>query len=143
MRTFVELAALVSEDNEQLRRLMDHRVAFDDNDADKSKTFHAEVFTLAASAANVQVPFGGVTAASLMIIIAEDDVSVRLNANDAPLLPVRITPAPQTTKITSVLQKADQPGIVIWRGRVDSIYLTNPSSSATARVYVALVGEAS
>lgn len=142
MRAFIELIALVSQDADQLRKLVDIDQSIDDTDADTASTFSSTHTSLAASAANVPVDFGGVTKASMFLILAYDDITVRLNDITAPPVRVLKTPAVDNATVLSNIQKYDQPGIMLVRGRVDSAFLTNLSSTAAAKVYVALVGEA-
>lgn len=144
MRLFAKVVALLTDDVDQIQELLDQTVVFDDDDATRVSTYQAGKVVLANAQADYQVSFGGVGAASLLLIVAKDEVQVRLNDPAAPLIYVRPTLAlPEGSVILSAYQKLDQPGVVLWRGRIDSVYLTNPSATATATVYVALVGEAS
>jgi len=142
VRTFVELIALVSQDTDQLRKLTDIDVAIDDSDATTASTFNSTQMTLAAGASGVSIPFGGVTRASTLLIIAQSDISVQLNGSGVPY-EVLHTPAALTSTVLSTVQRFSQPGVVFWRGNFDSVVVNNLSSVDTADVYIALTGEVS
>jgi hypothetical protein len=141
MRAFLQLRALISEDDAQLQKYLDECWSYDDNDPSTASTYGGGRYVLAPSAADVVVAFGGVTAASQVLVIATQEVSLKINGigNSA----VRVRPVLKaSTSALSTLQKLDQPGVVAWRGMVTSLHLGNPSSSLPATVFVALVGEA-
>lgn len=140
MRAFIELVALVSQDSDQLRKLLDIDTAIDDTNSITASTFNGTQMTLVAGATAVSAPFGGVTNASALLIVATDNVTVQLNGG--PAISVTKTPAVDTTTVLSTVQKFDQPGIVFWRGTITSVVLNNPNLTSPASVYVALVGEA-
>ncbi len=140
MRTFIELIALVSQDADQKRKLLDIDTAFDDTDALTSSTFNSAQMIVAAGATNVAVPFGGVTNPTLLLVVAYNDISVSLDGG-SPIL-ITHTPAVDTATVLSNVQKYDQPGLLLLRGRITSLLLNNPSATATANVLVAVVGEA-
>lgn len=142
MRTFASLTALVTKDLDQRQKYVDELLSFDDDDASTSSTFNGGLINLAALDADIAVAFGGVTSASMVLIIAYQEVTVKFNGAGSPAIPVRPTLAKVDGAILSNLQKFDQPGIVLWRGKVDSIHLGNPNATEVAEVYVAVVGEA-
>lgn len=139
MRAFAQLALAISQDNDQHKMLMDLESFLDDDAHDK---FHSEHLTLLAGATDQVFAFGGVTSAAAVLILAWDTVSVKLNGIGAPAVQVRPIAADADGTPLSVYQKEDQPGIVLWYGKVDSIHLTNPSGTDTATVFVALLGNA-
>jgi hypothetical protein len=142
MRVFVNLQALASFDLDQLQQAFDQQVTIDDTDPGTAAVVQSGLVTLAASATSVQFGFGNVTNASLLLIIANQEVLAQLDSNTAPSIPVRPTPAATAAALTSSYQRIVQPGLVLWRGKVTSLYLSNPSSSIVAQAFVAIVGNA-
>jgi len=142
VRTFASISALISKDTDQRQKYVEELLSFDDDDATTSSTFNGGLITLAANATNIVVPFGGVTLASTVLIIAYQEISVKFNGTGSPAIPVRPVLAKANGAILSNLQRFDQPGLVLWRGKVTSIHLGNPNTSLTAQVYVAVTGEA-
>lgn len=137
------LQALCTSDLDQLQKAFDQDVTFDDADPGTAALAGSNVVVLAPSAAGVQYVFPpGLTAASFLMIVATDKVQVQLNSNTAPLVDVDPIPAALPADVLSTYQRQSQPGLVVIRGKVTSLYLTNPSSSASAQVFVALVGNA-
>lgn len=142
MRAYFALRSLVSYDPDQVQKLIDSQWSLDDTGPTAS-IFQSGGFTLAGAQSAFSVPFGGVTAASIVTIIAFQEVLVQLETTSAPLIPVRPYPAlGQGVDVVSALQQFDQPGFVCWTGKVTALFLTNPSPTADALVYVALVGDA-
>jgi len=142
VRVFVNLQALVSLDVDQIQKYLDQEVTFDDNDADRAEIMQSGLVTLAGAETSTEFNFGGVTTASLLIVIAYQDILLQLDDVAAPSVPVRTTPASEATSILSRFQREDQPGLVVWRGKVSSLFLTNPSATVAASAFVAVVGNA-
>jgi len=142
MRTFATLQALVSQDSDQRHRLLDQFTSFDDTDPATSATFQSSRFGLPALASDVVYDFGGVAAASMVLIIAYQDITVKLDGIGSPAIPIRMTPAKVAGQVLSNLQKFDQPGVVLWRGKVTSLHFGNLNAVDSAEVFVALVGDA-
>lgn len=142
MRAYLDLNLRISEDDDQLEKVFEQLgLGFDDNDATRAEECIVQRITLAAAATDQAVAFGPVSSASLMLIIARADVSVKLNGS-ATAIEVRTTPAAVDGVVLSALQRNDQPGIVLWRGAITALSLTNLSGTATAAVTVVLVGNA-
>lgn len=142
MRTFASLQFLVSKDIDQLQKLVGPlALTFDDNDAATAAKLSSGVVTLASGASNVVFPFGDVVTASQVLIVAYQEVTVKLDGIGSPAIPVRPVPAKVDGSIISAFQRLDQPGWVAWRGKVSSIHLGNPGADA-AEVFVAVVGNA-
>lgn len=142
MRLFATIRALFSFDLDQRQKAFDQEVTFDDTDAATAAIPQSGEVLLPPSAASQPFGFGSVTAASLLLIVAYDEIRVQLGGNTAPPIAVRPVPASAPALVTSVYQRAAQPGVLLLRGRVDSLFLTNPSSTAPARAFVAVVGNA-
>lgn len=141
MRTVSQLDIRLTEDNEQffdLFKLLG--VGFDDSDLVRNETYEVSRFTLPASAVDVAVDFGGVVTTHFMAIVAKSDVDVKISGSDSMRL--RTTPAVEDALVLSRMQEQDQPAIVTWRGSVDSLLFSNPSTTDTATVIVLLVGSA-
>jgi len=142
VRTFATLQVLCTFDLDQVQKAFDQQVVFDDSDPSTASRVQSGLVTLAAGATSQQFSFGDVTAADTLLVLAYDDVQVQLNGNTAPLVDVRPVPASSPASVVSVHQRQEQPGPLFLRGRVTSLHLTNPSGSATATVFVAVVGNA-
>lgn len=142
MRTFVSLEAVCTLDLDQVQEAFDQRVVFDDTDPVSSSVQQSGVVVLAPSTSSQQFAFGSVTAASTVLVLAYDPVKVQLNGNTAPLVDLIPVPASSATAVTSRYQRQAQPGPLLLRGKVTSIHLSNPSSTASARVFVGIVGNA-
>lgn len=142
MRVFVNLQALCSFDLDQMQEAFDQAVTIDDTDVITAAIVSSGMINLAPSATSIQFPFGSVTSASLLLIVANQEVLAQLDSNTAPSIPVRPTPASAAASVVSTYQRTAQPGLVLWRGKVTSLFLTNPSSSVAAQAFVALVGNA-
>jgi hypothetical protein len=140
MRTCAQVRFRVTRDADQLHKLVDQGFAIDDSDAETSAEFQGTLLTLAAAVADYAVPFGGVVAASALLIIAYDAVNVKLNG--VGTYELRPTPAAPSGTALSTIQRVSQPGGLFLRGRVESVHLTNQSAIATVDVFVALVGNA-
>lgn len=143
MRTFASLRVLCTFDLDQLQEAFDHNVTLDDTDPLTASKVQSGLTTLAPSTTSQQFAFGGVAAADTLLVIAYDDVQVQLGSSAAPLVDVRTVPASPAASVASLYQRQPQPGVLFLRGKVTSLYLTNPSSSAPARVFVGVVGDAS
>jgi hypothetical protein len=142
MRTFATLHALCTFDLDQQQEAFDQQVTFDDTDLSTASQIQSGLVTLAASAASQQFSFGSVSSADTLLVIAYDEVQVQLGGNTAPLVNVRPVPASAAASVASVYQRQSQPGVLFLRGKVASLHLTNPSSTASARVFVGVVGNA-
>lgn len=142
MRTYGSVQLTITKDVDQRQKLLDQFFSFDDTDAALNAEFTSNLITLAAGATDVPFNFGGVSSASLVVIAAYSDISVKLNGLGAPAIPVRKIVAVAGGAVLSSLQKLDQPGLVLWRGKVDTIHLTNPNVAAPADVFIAVVGNA-
>lgn len=143
MRVFATLQVLCTFDLDQVQEAFNQQVAFDDTNTATAAHVQSALVTLPAGAASQQFSFGGVTSADTLLVLAYDPVQVQLGSNTAPLVDVRPVPASAAASVMSVYQRQSQPGPLFLRGKVGSLFLTNPSSSAAARVFVAVVGEAS
>lgn len=141
MRTFASIQMLVTRDSDQRQKLVDQLLSMDDTAA-TSAEFKSEYITLPVSSGDVAVGFDGVSSASTVLIVAYADITVKLNGVGSPAIPLRKVPATAGGVVLSNLQKFDQPGVMFWRGKVDQIHIANPSSTLTADVFVALVGNA-
>lgn len=141
MRTFLSLRALCTFDLDQLQKAFDQQVTFDDTDLVTSALEQSGIVSLAASQGATQFNFGAVTSASMLLVIAFQEVTVQLGSNAAPLVNVRPVPAAAAASLTSAYQKASQPGILLLRGKVGSLYLSNPNATV-AQAFVAVVGNA-
>ena len=142
MRVFVDIKTLVSFDLDQLQEALNQKIIIDDTDPGTASLIQSGIVNLAASATSQQFGFGAITSASLLLVIAYQEVQLQLDSNTAPLVNVRPTPAATAAAITSTYQQQSQPGVVIWRGKVTSLYLSNPSSSVAAQAFVAVIGDA-
>jgi len=142
MRTFAQISLLVTRDLDQRQKLVDQSITFDDSDATTAAEFTSQLVNLAALASDVAFDFGSVTNADTILIVSEQEITVKLNGTGSPALPVVPIPAIPGGGILSQFQKLDQPGVVFWRGKVTSIHLGNPSTTGVANVYVAIVGNA-
>lgn len=142
MRTFATLQATCTFDFDQMQKAFDEQVSFDDTDPTTASQVQSGLVTLPASAASQQFLFGSVASASTLMVIAYDAVQVQLGSNAAPLVDVRPVPASSATTVFSLYQRQSQPGVLFLRGKVSSLFLTNPSSVSPARVFVAVVGNA-
>lgn len=142
MRTFATLQVLCTFDLDQVQEAFNQQVAFDDTNAVTAAQVQSGLVTLAASTASQQFLFGGVSSADTLLVIAYDEVQVQLGSNTAPLVNVRPVPASAAASVASLYQRQSQPGVLFLRGKVASLFLTNPSSSLAARVFVAVVGNA-
>jgi hypothetical protein len=142
MRVFATLRALCTFDLDQKLEAFDQEVTFDDTDPGTAANEQSGVVVLAASAASQQFGFGAAASADTLIVVAFDEVQVQLGSNTAPLVSVRPVPASAAAAVTSTYQRQAQPGLLFLRGKVSSLFLTNPSSTAAARAFVAVVGDA-
>lgn len=137
------LQALCTSDLDQLQKAFDQQVTFDDTNVNTAAIAGSNVVVLPPSASSIQYNFPtGLTAASFLMIVANQKVQVQLNSNTAPLVDVDPIPAALAADVLSAYQRQDQPGLVVWRGKVTSLFLSNPSSSVPANLFVALVGNA-
>lgn len=142
MRTFATLRVLHTFDLDQVQEAFNQQVSFDDTDAGTVSRVQSGIVVLAPSAASQQFSFGSVASADTLLVLAYNDIQVQLGSNIAPLVGVRPVPASAAASVVSVYQRSSQPGCLFLRGKVASLYLTNPSASASARVFVAVVGDA-
>lgn len=142
MRTFVTMHALCTFDLDQVQEAFNQQVTFDDTDPATASQVQSGLVTLAASTASQQFSFGSVGSADTLLVIAYDRVQVQLGSNAAPLVDVTPVPASSAATLFSVYQRHPQPGLLLLRGKVGSLFLTNPSSAGTARAFVAVVGNA-
>ncbi len=143
MRVFVNLQALVSLDADQVQEALNQTLTFDDSDEETAAVIQSGLISLPASAVSTEFDFGGVTAASTLLVIAYQEVLLQLNSAVGASIPVRPVPAAAAEDVLSRFQRSSQPGFVVWRGKVDSLFLSNPSATTAASVFVAVVGNAS
>lgn len=141
MRVFINLEALATFDVDQVQKAFDHAITFDDTDSTTAAVESSRLVNLAANEGPVAFDFGSVTAASLLLVVAYQEVSLQIDDVTAPLVPVRPIPAFPPAGILSRYQRVAQPGLVLWRGKVSSLFLTNPNATA-ASAFVAVVGNA-
>lgn len=142
MRTFATIQVLCTFDLDQVQEAFNHQAAFDDTNPGTAAIVQSGLVTLAGGATSQQFSFGGVTAADTLLVLAYNDVQVQLNSNAAPLVDVRPVPASAAASVMSVYQRQSQPGPLFLRGKVTSLFLTNPSATVPATVFVAVVGNA-
>jgi hypothetical protein len=129
-------------DLDQVQEAFNQQVAFDDTDPTTASQVTSGLVTLAPSASAQQFAFGSVSSADTLLVLAYDRVQVQLGSNTAPLVDVIPVPASSPAAVLSVHQRVAQPGPLFLRGKVGSLFLTNPSSTTSARVFVAVVGNA-
>ncbi len=142
MRTFATLQVLCTFDLDQVQEAFNQQVSFDDTDSGTASQVQSGLVTLAASTSSQQFAFGGVASADTLLVIAYDEVQVQLGSNTAPLVNVRPVPASAAASVMSLYQRQAQPGVLFLRGKVGSLHLSNPSGLLSARVFVAVVGDA-
>lgn len=142
MRTFATLQVLCTLDLDQVQEAFNQQVTFDDTDSTTSSQVQSGIVTLSPSETSLEFQFGSVDAASTVLVVAYDAVQVQLGSNAAPLVDIRPVPASSAASIASVYQRSAQPGVLFIRGRVSSMFVTNPSSTSAARAFVAVVGDA-
>jgi hypothetical protein len=143
MRVMVYTKIVVSQDDEQRQKLLDFENTYDDSDDTTASTWASGQLVLAPSASAVEYPFGGVTNAAFVLIVASQECKVQVNSNSAPLVEIPVVPAVTGGSILSQFQTIQNPGIWLLRTNVQSLFFTNPSSALPATVFVALVGESS
>lgn len=144
MRMVVGFRAILSEDADQLERVLDIDKVIDDTLA---TTWDGGVVGLAISAPATQVLFPKVTAGKyLVLVVWAGEVAYRVNNIASQPLSVAVNPA---TAVDPQLpyQKNPQPGIVFMGPMsasfpLTSLYLSNPSATVAARVQLMIVGEA-
>lgn len=143
-RLFTELSVLLTRDKAQRQKLFDITQVIDELDeiTGNATEMVSRHFILAPSASDEEATMDKITSASTVLIIAEQDITVKFNGVGSPAVPVRAIPADTIGNTTSLYQKAIQPGLVFWRGKVDSIHLGNPSTTDTATVTVVMIGDA-
>lgn len=142
MRAFVNLQALITLDIDQVQEVFNQRITFDDTDEDTAAVVQSGLVSLAAEASSQAFNFGSVTSASMLLVIAYQEIQLQLGLDTAPLIAVRPVPANPATAVYSRYQREDQPGLVLWRGKIDALFLSNPSTTDAASVFVAVVGNA-
>lgn len=142
MRTFAALRVLCTFDLDQVQDAFDHEVTFDDTDPGTASKVQSGLVVLPPSAASQPFDFGSVVSADTLLVIAYDPVRVQLGSNVAPLVDVIPVPASPASSVVSTFQRSPQPAPLFLRGKVGSLFLTNPSTSAVARVFVGVVGDA-
>lgn len=142
MRTFATLHALCTFDVDQTQEAFNQQLTFDDTDPGTASQVQSGLVTLAPSTASQQFSFGSVSSADTLLVIAFDHVQVQLGSNAAPLIDLIPVPASNAPAVVSVYQRQQQPAPLLMRGKVGSLFLTNPSSTASARVFVGVVGDA-
>lgn len=88
------------------------------------------------------VPFGAVVKANAVIIQTRGNITFKTNSIGAPSQKLNIIPADITGNPSSAEARYDQPGVHITLGTdVSSLYLSNPSLTASVSVDVTLYGE--
>ena len=138
MRLTHQLLSILSEDNAQIEQMFDQKLQLDDTGV---TTYQAGVRTLAALA-DESFDFASVTDAKYVIVIAYAEVQIRLNTATVPVITLKPNPAASAVALTNV-QKADQAGrLFLGPTSIQTLELVNPSATDTARVFVAVVGEA-
>jgi hypothetical protein len=142
VRTFADVRVLCTFDQDQLQKAFDQHVVFDDTDPGTASQTQSGLVSLAASATSQAFDFGSVTAADTLLVVALQEVQVQLDSNTAPLVNVRPVPASAAASVLSMYQQQPQPGVLFLRGRVTSLYLSNPSVDLPAQAFVAVVGNA-
>lgn len=142
MRTFATLQVLCTFDLDQVQEAFNQQVAFDDTDPTTASQVTSGLVTLDPSTSAQQFAFGSVASASTLLVLAYDAVQVQFGSIIAPPVDVIPVPASSPANVFSLYQRSSQPGVMFIRGKVGSLFLTNPSSTASARVFVAVVGNA-
>jgi hypothetical protein len=143
-RLFSQISVLYTRDTEQRQKLIDDAFVLDEvnDDTGTAGEVVTRLFTLAAGASDEQVTLDKLTRVSTLLIIAEQEITVKLDGVGSPAVPVRPIPANTSGNIVSEYVRQSQPGVVFWRGRISSLYLSNPSGTTTATVTVVMVGDA-
>jgi hypothetical protein len=141
MRLLAEIIAQLSIDNDKKRKLIDYAIKLDDNlsTAVEASSGYIE---LAESAADYVVPFGSVAKASFVLILADQEITVKLDGIGQTAIPLRPILASAVTEPLSSVQESDQPGILLLRGRLSTLHASNPSAAAKAKFFYLIVGEA-
>jgi hypothetical protein len=142
VRTFATLHVLSTFDPDQVQEAFNQQVSFDDTDSVTASQVQSGLVTLAAGVVSQQFNFGSVGPASTLLVIAFDAVEFQLGSNTAPLSGIVPVPASAASSVVSVYQRQAQPGTLFLRGKVMSLFLTNPSVSLPAQVFVAVTGNA-
>jgi hypothetical protein len=144
VRAFFKLVAVVSEDLDQLENLLEGAWVIDDSSESSTGRFASHSRILATEEEDYLVPLGDVSAASYVVILAYQEVEVKLNGAGGPSTTLRPKLASEDpSAVLSEAQRHDRPGfLVVASGLVSSIHITNPSTTETARIFAAAVGNA-
>lgn len=141
MRLTNMLAVLLTDDNDQINELLNRVWQQDYTDAEILKEARHNL-VLGLSESDYSVPFGKITAASVLVIIAKQEVRVKLNGTGNAAIRIIPTLASSISSPISNIQKADQPGMLfLAKTNLTSVHLTNPSAAATAECLVLLLGD--
>lgn len=142
MRTFATLHVLCTFDVDQMQEAFNQQLTFDDTDPVTASQVQSGLVTLAPSTTSQQFSFGSVSSANTLVVIAFDRIKFQLGSDAAPFADLIPVPASSPSAVVSVYQRQQQPAPLLMRGKVGSLFLTNPSSTASARVFVGVVGDA-
>lgn len=144
MRTWIEILVQCSQDPDLRQLLIDQHRVRADYTASATTGPGPGQFTLPPAASDFPVPFGGVTKASVVMIVSFDDIKYKIDSPSAPLKKLYTIPADTTGNPLSAEEKLKQPGLMVICGTdITALYLTNPDTINSAGVYVGLIGEAS
>ena len=142
-RARIKVSGIVSRDADQLKKIWDDNPVVDMYLTGMTEA-EAHYVTLTAGQVDYAVPFGTIAAASLLIVIAEQDVNVKIGGTGNTAIPVKTNAADASANPLSTEAKYKQDGMmVLVRTNIASVHLTNPSGVATATALVILAGEAS
>ena len=142
MRLVNQVQILLTEDSDQLFKYIDQKRNLDDS-LSTTITQRTGSITLAASETDTEFDFNDVTDAKYVYLVADAEVTVRINGVGAPALELKPLPAATAGTALGDYQKVDQPArLFMGPTSVQSLHFSNPDGSNSATVYVALVGEA-
>lgn len=135
------VSVLMSDDLDQINELLNRVWQQDYTDSEIVKETRDNV-VLATSESDYAVPMGKVVTGSYILIVAKQEVRVKINGTGNSALRIIPTLASSISSPISNIQKADQPGfLLISKTAITSIHLTNPSSTATAEALVLILGD--
>lgn len=147
MRVKAAVNIVISNDDDQTEKLgPDVDVVIDDSTPTHER---AGILDFAANAAEIQYAFSPeVTNGKYLIVqVLSGEVQIKFNSNVGTPFNLKQNPAVAVDPIMPY-QAAAQPGVLVLgplspTNPVTSLYLKNASTTATARIAIAVVGEAS
>ena len=136
MKLQLRIDQVLTQDTAQTLKLVDQRPT--EYDTTMNEGGGPGVVKVPPSTTDTAIPFGAVAAGKYLFIETDYEITVKLNGTDAARA-IKLTPR---ATVVGTVRTVDVKGkLLLVTSGLTSLYITNADATATATVFVSLVGD--